>query len=563
MAILTNRTESPTATWPSGTVQAHLLHCQVNRGGPALELDLRPNPLNLIRIMPAQGIQPRADASETSQLTRSDMSQKQHSILTIAGSDSSGGAGIQADLRAIAACGGFGASVLTALTAQNTRGVALAQEVATEMVQAQLDAVFDDLNIIAVKTGMLSSAHIVSLVARCLRARAPRRFVLDPVMIATSGHALLAPDAVDCLRQELLPLATLVTPNRHEVEALVGAEIRTLADAERAGKELRAQGCQAVLVKGGHFEGEDAVDLLVTRSDVQAFSAPRLDTPHTHGTGCTYAAAIATYWGRGATLRQAVALAKHHVTEAIRGGLPVGDGKGPVDPLFYLRRPDPERWMRELCVNTSPGIGRLHVITDETLQTRYTHEQLAGLAVAGGADVVQYREKRRRASESLEPVATAIRDICRPRTQFIVDDRVDLAATVAAFGVHLGARDMPVREARSRLGPLSCIGGTANTVDQARALFGAPLDYLGAGPVFGTSSKANPAPPLGLAALRQIAAESPVPVIAIGGITPDRVAEVLATGAHGIAVLSGVVGAEDPKQATAQYRDAIRAAMGD
>ena len=479
-------------------------------------------------------------------------------VLTIAGSDSSGGAGIQADVRTISACGGYGATVLTAITAQNTRGVVQAQEIPLELVAAQLDAVFDDLRVDAVKSGMLASSRMVRAVARCLHARRPRHYVLDPVMVAKSGHALLDPDAIAALRQELLPLATLVTPNLHEAEKLTDVPIRSVDAAERAGRKLLEHGCRAALVKGGHLDGDDAADVLVTPGHVHVFATPRIDTPHTHGTGCTYSAAIATFLARGATLPRAVGLAKLYVTEAIRDGLPLGDGYGPTDHFFYLRRPDTGAWLERLRVAAPVQIGRLHVITDETLQTRFTHLQLARQAVDAGADVVQLREKR---GVDIGDKALAIRELCGARAQLVIDDRVDVARDVDAFGVHLGPNDMPVHDARRALGPIACIGGTANSLQEARTLFDAPLDYLGVGPVYGTTSKANPAPVLGVEALRAIAAESPVPVIAIGGIRPEDVAEVLAAGAHGVAVLSGVVCAADPARATAAYRAAVDAAL--
>jgi thiamine-phosphate pyrophosphorylase len=173
---------------------------------------------------------------------------------------------------------------------------------------------------------------------------------------------------------------------------------------------------------------------------------------------------------------------------------------------------------------------------------------------------VQLREKR---GLDIGDKALAIRELCGTRAQLIIDDRVEVARDVDAFGVHLGRNDMPVHEARRGLGPIACIGGTANSLEEARALLDAPLDYLGVGPVYGTTSKANPAPVLGVDTLRAIAAESPVPVIAIGGIRPENVAGVLAAGAHGVAVLSGIVCAGDPALATAEYRAAIDVALGE
>ena len=274
-------------------------------------------------------------------------------VLTIAGSDSSGGAGIQADLRAISANGGFGATVIAAVTAQSTRGVVLARALPVALVEAQLDAVFGDMPVAAVKSGMLGNARVVRAVAARLRRYAPAFYVLDPVLLSSSGHRLLDEGAVAALRKELFPLATLLTPNAHEAEALTGLRVRSLRDAEEAGRRLLDDGPRAVLVKGGHLRDGRATDILVTRRGVHVIPGEWIDTPHTHGTGCTYSAAIATHLARGRRLRDAVTLAKAYVTEAIRGGFPVGHGAGPTDHFFYLRRADLSAWVRRLRLRGS------------------------------------------------------------------------------------------------------------------------------------------------------------------------------------------------------------------
>jgi hydroxymethylpyrimidine/phosphomethylpyrimidine kinase len=261
---------------------------------------------------------------------------RRRTVLTIAGSDSSGGAGIQADLKAIAACGGYGASVITAITAQNTQGVIAAEPVSVPLVQAQMRAVFDDLDVAAVKTGMLATRAIVEAVAAELRARAPQHLVVDPVMISKTGFALLPSDCVDALRTAILPLATLVTPNVHEAAALTGLTIETVDDAIEAGRRLVAAGAKAALVKGGHLASSPGTDLLVTAHDARAFRDEWIDTKHTHGTGCTYSAALATHLGAGIPLEEAVTKSKRFVTEAIRAGVAVGRGVSPTDPFFDL-----------------------------------------------------------------------------------------------------------------------------------------------------------------------------------------------------------------------------------
>jgi hydroxymethylpyrimidine/phosphomethylpyrimidine kinase len=271
-------------------------------------------------------------------------------VLTIAGSDSSAGAGIQADLKAVSANGGYGASVITAVTAQSTRGVTAAVELDLDLIRAQADAVFGDLRVAAVKTGMLASAAVIETVAKILRDHRPPHYVLDPVMVSKTGFPLLRPEAVGALREVLLPLATVLTPNVHEARALTGLPVRTPAEAEPAGRQLLATGAGAVLVKGGHLEEDPATDVLVTASGVRLFPGEHLDARHTHGTGCTYSAAIATQLAHGRPLEDAITRAKAYVTEAIRAGLPIGQGIGPTDHFFYLRRPgQAEPWVARLA----------------------------------------------------------------------------------------------------------------------------------------------------------------------------------------------------------------------
>jgi hydroxymethylpyrimidine/phosphomethylpyrimidine kinase len=265
--------------------------------------------------------------------------------LTIAGSDSSGGAGIQADLKTFTALGVYGASVITALTAQNTRGVEGVEAIRPEFVLAQLNSVLSDLDVGAVKTGMLANGAIVTTVARRLRevtgSGRPLPLIVDPVMVATSGDALLAADAIDAIRQELAPLATLLTPNLAEAARLLGAEP---ADSEAAAaaqaKALFARlGCP-ILLKGGHASGSEAVDLYFAGSELVRLSRPRLDTPHSHGSGCVLSAAVAALQARGAGLQAAIAGAKAFVWQGLAAGasLGVGQGRGPVDCLFGIRR---------------------------------------------------------------------------------------------------------------------------------------------------------------------------------------------------------------------------------
>jgi hydroxymethylpyrimidine/phosphomethylpyrimidine kinase len=265
------------------------------------------------------------------------MSRPIPTALTIAGSDSGGGAGVQADLKAFEAHGVFGMSVLTAITAQNTRAVTAVHAVPTDVIAAQIDAVADDLPVGAVKTGMLASVDVVEAVADGIGRYGLSPVVVDPVMISKSGHPLLEPDAVEAVVRRMLPLATLATPNAHEASRLVGFEVRSLADARRAASAILRLGPAAVLVKGGHLDDEtEAVDLLVWADGEAVFREERVDTPHTHGTGCTYASAIAANLARGLGLEESVERARRYVQQAIRHALPLGRGHGPTGHFWFL-----------------------------------------------------------------------------------------------------------------------------------------------------------------------------------------------------------------------------------
>lgn len=259
--------------------------------------------------------------------------------LTIAGSDSSGGAGIQADLKTFSALGVYGASVITALTAQNTLGVSAIHDVPDDFIAAQMDAVFSDLDIKAVKIGMLSRPGAIATVAEGLQRHHARPVVLDPVMVAASGARLLADEAVNTLREVLLPRADLITPNLPEAAALLDTSpAESEAEMEAQATHLLALGAQAVLMKGGHGQGVQSVDLLVTREETLRFAAPRQATRNTHGTGCTLSSAIASALAFGDALPDAVARAKTYISGAIAAAdqLHVGAGHGPVHHFYAL-----------------------------------------------------------------------------------------------------------------------------------------------------------------------------------------------------------------------------------
>ena len=257
-------------------------------------------------------------------------------VLIIAGSDSGGGAGLQADIKAVTMLGGFAATAVTAITVQNTLGVHGVHPLPLDLIDQQAEAVLSDIGADAVKTGMLGSAEVVERVAGILeRAGVPA--VVDPVMVAKGGQPLLADDAVGAVRARMIPLATLLTPNAPEAEALTGLGVRDLDGQRRAGERLLELGARAVLMKGGHLPGETVLDLLLTRDSETVLEGPRVDTRHTHGTGCTLASACAAGLALGKPLEIAVAEAWAYVAEAIRRAPGLGAGHGPLDHGWPMR----------------------------------------------------------------------------------------------------------------------------------------------------------------------------------------------------------------------------------
>ena len=269
-------------------------------------------------------------------------------ILTIAGSDSGGGAGIQADLKAITLLGGYGMSVITALTAQNTVGVQGIHEIPAQFVEKQIDSVLSDIGADAIKTGMLATREIIEVVSKKIRQYGVKRVVVDPVMVAKSGDLLLRKDAQDVLCKRLIPLATVITPNLLEASVLAGLKVNSIEEMKKATHRIYDLGAKCVVVKGGHLKGM-AVDLLYDGRNSYEIEGARIETKNTHGTGCTFASAIATFLARGDGVLEAVRKAKTFITMAIQSGLSLGKGYGPTNPSAYaLREMERYRVIQEL-----------------------------------------------------------------------------------------------------------------------------------------------------------------------------------------------------------------------
>jgi len=256
-------------------------------------------------------------------------------VMTIAGSDSGGGAGIQADLKTFAAHGVYGTSAITAITSQNTTGVTEVFELPTSLIASQIDAIVTDIGADVVKVGMLSSSAIIQVVADKVKEHNLTKLVVDPVMIAKGGDRLLQEEAVDAMRKVLLRLAFVITPNAPEAAVLVNRPVENLDDARWAAKELVFMGAKAAIVKGGHLEGPPT-DILYDGNEFRAFTAQRIESTSTHGTGCTFASAVAANLAKGMTLRDAVPAAKRYITNAIRNAVAIGHGHGPLNHFYML-----------------------------------------------------------------------------------------------------------------------------------------------------------------------------------------------------------------------------------
>lgn len=256
-------------------------------------------------------------------------------LLTIAGSDSCGGAGIQADLKTFSAHEVFGMSVITAVTAQNTQGVFAVQDISPEIIQKQIEVIFDDIEVDAIKVGMVSRTETIKIIAETLSKYSVENLVVDPVMVSKSGFHLLQPDAKEALISHLLPLATVVTPNLPEAEVITGMNINTVEEMKAAAILIHKMGPKYVLVKGGHLEGE-AVDILFDGKVFNYFNSPRIATKNTHGTGCTLSSAIAANLGKGLTINAAIEKAKSYITIAIENSFSIGKGVGPVHHFYEL-----------------------------------------------------------------------------------------------------------------------------------------------------------------------------------------------------------------------------------
>lgn len=481
-------------------------------------------------------------------------SEKMPHVLTVAGSDSGAGAGIQADLKACGALGVYCSTVVTAITAQNTVGVQGVHTVPENFVAMQLESVLSDMHVDVVKTGMLPSVQIIRALCTKLRSHAIRGLVVDPVMVATSGDQLAGPEILEVLCKELLPMADIVTPNLTEASVILGGEtLNSLYDMRKAAKCIQQLGPRYVLIKGGHLQGSDAVDVLYDGMSFHELHGPRIETRNTHGTGCTLASSIAAEMAKGAPIPRAVQAAKQYVQEALQQSKNLSMGRGAHGPLNHLFKLTGGGW-QSLDKSFKPSDLVLYAVTDASMNKKWgrSTSQAVKAAIQGGATIVQLREKEAESKEFLEEALSCVKVAKEHGVPILINDRLDIAMACDADGVHLGQSDIPVSCARSLLGPQKIIGVSCKTPEQAQKAFKDGADYVGCGGVYPTSTKKNNET-IGLDGLYMVCEGSPLPVVAIGGINASNVQDVLQTrppNLHGVAVVSALFDKPDVLEET-------------
>ncbi|KAH7282060.1 hypothetical protein KP509_35G010200 [Ceratopteris richardii] len=501
-------------------------------------------------------------------------------VLSVSGSDSGGGAGMQADIKACGALGVYCSAAITAITAQNTTGVQGIQVTPENIFAMQLQSVLSDMEVDVVKTGMLPTVQIIDILrsqlesypvkglSHCMQAiemhifvhiilcfsafsentfqRLRSGLVVDPVLIASSGDCLTSHEVADMLCKRLLPLADIVTPNLTEAAVLSGkSRVCTLLDMQEAAKIIKDFGPRYVLVKGGHLQdiSEANVDLLYDGETFYDFHGTRVETLNTHGTGCTLASCIAAEMAKGVQIPEAVKAAKGYIQAALEHSKNMKIGKGPHGPLnHFFAFPEYSKIRRHHLFKASDL--RLYAVTDSGMNKRWQRSTAEAVrsAIEGGATIVQLREKEAESSDFFKEAVACIEVARKSGVPLVINDRLDIAMACGADGVHLGQSDLPVREARMLLGLDKIIGVSCKTVEQVQKAYEDGANYVGCGGVYPTNTKRNNRT-IGLEGLYAICSASPLPVVAIGGINEFNAEEVLRdrpSTLHGIAVVSAL-----------------------
>lgn len=484
-------------------------------------------------------------------------------VLTVAGSDSGAGAGIQADMKACAALGVYCTTVITAVTAQNTAGVQGIHTVPADFVEKQMLSVLTDIGADVVKTGMLPTVDIIRSICDVLKTYPVKALVVDPVLVATSGDELAGPAVLDVLREELLPMADLVTPNLPEASALIGGEnVVNISDMCEAAQAIHALGPRNVLVKGGHLPGTGGmVDVLYDGVDWHELSGSRVETHNTHGTGCTLASAIAAELAKGHPMLPAILAAKQYLADTLQqsAGLNIGRGaQGPLNHLYKLSNWGKTSTERQF----KPEALLLYAVTDAAMNKRWgrsTADAVRG-AIEGGATIIQIREKEAETGEFLREAEASLKVARHYGIPLLINDRIDIAMACDADGIHLGQSDLPVAQARALLGPEKIIGVSCKTPEQAEKAWKDGADYIGSGGVYPTTTKKDNKT-IGLDGLREVCYGSPIPVVAIGGISTSNAGQVMQEprpqNLKGVAVVSALFNQADVVASTQALRSVL------
>jgi hydroxymethylpyrimidine kinase/phosphomethylpyrimidine kinase/thiamine-phosphate diphosphorylase len=471
--------------------------------------------------------------------------------LTIAGADPSGGAGIQADLRTFLALGVDGISAITAVTAQNSLGVTSVHPVESDILAAQLNVLLSDMTPTATKIGMLGEAAQVNAVSEVLGRQRLPNIVLDPVLASSGGVPLLDIAGRFLLLTALMPLCALITPNIDEAAALSGMAVTDEKSMILAGEKLISLGARAVLVKGGHLNTDPSDWLIQRHQEPIRFPGVRIDTKHTHGTGCLLSSAIAANLAKGKTLADSVASAKVLLSAALALPIVHGQSRGypNVQRAVVFRTAEHAERMRKFH--------GLYVVTDAGLQQGRSHLEVARAALAGGAQIIQLRDKSLETQELVRQAKELCALVHDQGKLFIINDRVDIALAADADGVHLGPDDLSPADVRRLLGPDKLVGISTGTIEEAIAA--APnASYFGVGAVFGSKTKLNAGAPITPQRITEIKSKFPkMPVVAIGGINAGNIRSVIEAGADSAAVVSAVVAAADIEQAARELVDLL------
>jgi hydroxymethylpyrimidine kinase/phosphomethylpyrimidine kinase/thiamine-phosphate diphosphorylase len=474
-------------------------------------------------------------------------------VLSIAGSDPTGGAGVQADQRMLEAMNCTALSVVTALTSQSTHGVSSVYAVPTEVLRSQLETVLTDVRPDAVKIGVLPSGAHVRLVAESVDRFDLKNVVLDPVLAPTTGEPFLDDAGIESLLTELAPRVLLLTPNVPEATRLTNRRIDSREDMEAAGRTLWELGVKNALIKGGHLceqiGGDGVRDLFVDRlSDLTWISGGYVDTPHRHGSGCYLSSAIAAGLAHDIELIDAIRGAKRLLEDSLKRPRIAGKGRGsPGAPDVAKRQAMEHQFGDRLARLTG-----IYFVTDDRIGSADKVREVVLAALIGGVRNIQLRDKSLSTKE-LTALAERLRDDTRAcGALLIVNDYAGIAHAVDADGVHLGPDDISPAHARQILGPSKLIGISANSSQELAAYGEDGIDaasYIGCGPVFGTRTKADAGKAVGTEALRRMRGSTRHPVIAVGGISAANIEEVQSAGAAGAAVVSAISATPDPEAA--------------